>query len=521
MAFQVIILQRNWFALALLLILASPMSITLMLNTTVGTSSRNSYALPAEDPFFVRGPTINMVTNESALVFWRTNGLTNATVWYGQNESVIESVVNTTLDTDHRINLTSLAIDCKYFYKVVSNNTESALYFFRTAPPDGEDFKMIVIGDNRPTQVSYLQPEEFKQLAQMIIDEEPHIVVMTGDYVLDVSDDDAANLAGWAAFTNISDSIGHFAPIYAVIGNHDTGAKTGTLRLEYFFDAFEQYDEPSTYFSFDYAGVHFTLLDTEEQYKEGRITGTQYSWLVNDLQSTNCKIKYVIGHRPMYPLSHIGDSIDSNSTERARLQQLFQDENVTAFICGHDHLIDRLTVNRLVHIIAGGGGAPLYDTPWGKAYYGYVRFMTSYSHVNISAIKLDDTTAFNYQLPYTGHLEIALRAIWNGSTNPSGTYPEIYFSEIPQQVYYSWDAGENQTTLTGTPNVNGVHTLDVYALGSDETWVSERFVFTTTGVTTTTSGQPVGGFDPLLIAGIGIAGVAVVIIVVFYQRRQK
>lgn len=513
-------LRVNLYSLILLAILVSPIPFSLMYSSNSQTPTmQHSQAVLADTPFFARGPTINMVTNESALVFWRTDGITNATVWYGLNESVIETVVNTTLTTDHRIRLEGLEIDSKYFYKAVSNNTESALYHFRTAPPDGEDFKMIIVGDNRPTSVSYIQPDEFKQLAQMIIDEEPHIVVMTGDYVLDVSNDHERNLAGWAAFTNISDSIGHYAPIYAVVGNHDTGAKTGGLLLDYYFDAFEQYDEPSTYYSFDYAGVHFTLLNTEEFNKEGRITGAQYTWLVNDLQSTNSATKYIFGHRPMYPLSHLGDSIDSNPEERVRLQQLFEDQNVTAYVCGHDHLFNRLTVNGLVHIISGGGGAPLYNTQWGGGYHHYLRVNTSYSHVNISSIKLNGAIGHNYQLPYTGPFEIALRAIWNGSTNQPGTLPEIYFSETPLQSNYSWDLGAHQTNLTGVPNINGLHTLDVYALDSNDVWNHERFVFTTVGATPTTTDQPSFILDPLLMGGIAVAGI-VVIIVVFYRRRQ-
>ncbi|TFG33244.1 metallophosphoesterase family protein [Candidatus Thorarchaeota archaeon] len=513
-------MHAKYYSLFLLVILASPLCFAFTPSTGIPMPIQHSSAAIADTTSFVRGPTVNLVTNESALIFWRTEGVTNATVWYGLNTSVIESVVNTTLDTDHRIQLTGLEIDSKYFYKVSSNNTESALYHFRTAPPDGEEFKMIVIGDNRPASISYIQPDEFKQLAQMIIDEAPHIVIMSGDYVLDVSADDSYNLAGWAAFTNISDSIGHYAPIYGALGNHDTGAKTGTLRLQYYFDAFEHYNEPSTYFSFDYAGTHFAIIDTEIQHYEGRITGDQYTWLVNDLESSDCSIKYVVGHRPMYPLSHIGDSIDSNPTERARLQQLFEDQNVTAYICGHDHLFDRLTVNGLVHLISGGGGAPPYDTFWGDAYYHYMRINSSYSHVNMSTIKLNGEIGYNYQLPYLGPLEIAIRVLGNGSTAQTGTLPEIYFSEEPSQIYYSWDLGVNQTELTGLPNINGQHSLDVYALDSDDVWTHERFVLTTVGATPTTTAPPPLVLDPLLIGGIAVAGIVVVVVVIVFRRRQ-
>jgi hypothetical protein len=222
----------------------------------------------------------------------------------------------------------------------------------------------------------------------------------------------------------------------------------------------------------------------------------------------------------MYPLTHIGDSIDSNPAERATLQQLFEDENVTAFICGHDHLFNRMTVNGLVHIISGGAGAPLYGTPWGGDYNHYVRINSSSSHINMTTIRLDGVVTHNYQLPYDGPLEIELRAIFNGSTHQPGTLPEIYFSEIPVQTYFSWDSGENQTEVTGTPNSNGEHILDVYALASDDVWYHERFVFTTVGATPTTTSPPPLIIDPLLIGGIAVAGVVIVVIVIVFKRRQ-
>jgi hypothetical protein len=145
---------------------------------------------------------------------------------------------------------------------------------------------------------------------------------------------------------------------------------------------------------------------------------------------------------------------------------------------------------------------------------------SSYSHVNISSIKLDGTVGHNYQLPYFGPIEIEIRVIGNGSTSQAGKLPEIYFSEEPTQIYYSWDLGANQTELTGLPSINGQHTLDVYALDSDDVWTHERFVLTTVGVTPTTTTPPPVSFDPLLLGGIAVAGIVVVVIVVVLRRKH-
>lgn len=462
-----------------------------------------------------------MVTQDSAVIFWRTEDLTNATVRYGLDTSVSEIETNSTLDTDHYITLNGLDIDSKYYYRVVSNGTTSPLYHFLTAPADGEEFKMVIIGDNRP-RTTIEQPAEFAQFAQMIVAEQPHIVIMSGDFVMEVTEDHADNLLMWEHFTNISDTIGHYAPIYAVLGNHDTGAKTGELRLEYYFDAFVQYGEPSTYYSFDYAGVHFTMLDSEQHGIEGRIIGDQLAWLENDLETTSSEMKFVVIHRPLYPIAHIDDSYyDIPAAEREAVQALYEEHNVSLLITGHDHCFNRLTVNGIVQVISGGGGAPLYNHPtWKGGYYHYVRTNVSASHINITSIKLDGSVGHNYQLPYTGPIEIEHRIIPSGSTKPVGTFPVILFSEVPTEKFFSWDSGENQTELTGLPNSNGEHTLDVYACNSEGVWSHESFMFIATGATPT---GPTGDgvIDPLILFGsLAVAGVVIVVVAVVWLRRK-
>ncbi|MFX1484295.1 MAG: metallophosphoesterase family protein [Promethearchaeota archaeon] len=512
-------MQRNKYSLLLLVLLMCPIPALFLESATPEFSATQVGVLSNAVSPFDRGPTVNMVTNNSAVIFWRTDGLTNATVRYGLNLSLLGSVDNSTLDTDHLISLTGLDIDSKYYYQAISNGIMSPVYHFFTAPPDGEEFKMILIGDNRPgTTVE--QPEVFSQLAQMIVAEQPHIVIMTGDYVMEVNENHEENLLMWEYFTNISDSIGHYAPIYSVIGNHDTGARTGTLRLEYYLDAFVQYGEPSLNFSFDYAGVHFAFLSTEEPGYEGRIVGDQFAWLENDLASTDREMKFVVQHRPLVPVAHIDDSWnDIPPADRDALQALYEEQNVTLLITGHDHCFNRLTLNGIVQIIAGGGGAPVYNHPtWGGGFFHYVRTNVSSSFVNITAIKADGSVAHNYQLPYSGPIEIEHRIIPSGSTKPVGTMPVIFFSEVPAEKYFSWDSGENQTELTGIPNENGEHTLDIFAKNADDIWSHASFTFIATGATPT---QPGGGpIDPLLIlGGVSIAGVVVVIALVWIRRK--
>jgi len=479
-----------------------------------------------------RGPLMDTVTNHSARVFWRTTGPANSTVKYGLNTSLLEMVSNSSVAIIHRMELSGLQSDSRYYYRVVSDGVQSDMYHFKTAPADGHAFKMIIMGDNRPDGDTSVQPLVFSNITDRVIAEEPNIVVLTGDYVYSVTADSGSNMAKWSAFKAIVDRLAHYAPIYAAIGNHDTGLWTGTLRLQYFFDAFEQHDELSTYFSLDYAGVHLIILDTEASGPADRITGAQYTWLLSELQGAQSQMKFVFAHAPLYPVTHIGSSLDTNLTERDVLQQLFEANNVTVFAAGHDHAYNRMTVNGVVHLITGGAGAPLYPNPWDGAFNHYVRVDVSRDLVNISAIAPDAQLKDHYMLPDNGPIEIFLRVVANTSQKMAGTLPSIYFSQVPAEKYYSWDGGSNATDLTGLPGVPGQHILDVYAKRVDGLWSHAHYAFVTAGstTTTTTTTSTTSSIDttiqpaslPMeLIVLAGVAGVVVVVVLWVLLRSRR
>ena len=497
----------------------------LFISSLAYTPSRvTTYSIAADSPF-LRGPIVSKMTNESTVIFWRTENASDAMVEYGLSDSNLnETITNSTLDTDHRILLDDLSPDTIYFYRVSSDTDTSDIYHFKTAPLEAGSFKLVVFGDNRPSSnAAPVPPEEYETLVDMIVLEEPNLVIHSGDFVYRVTDDIEANLYAWKLFNQITDRVAHYAPVIGVIGNHDVGALTGTVHTEYYFDAFEFYDKPSTYFSFDYGGAHIIALDSEQLNLEGRITGAQWDWLINDLNSTTQPVKIAVAHRPLYACSHIGSALDVNITERDMLQSLFEEKNVTLFFAGHDHLYNRLTVNGVTHIIAGGAGAPLYVTPWGGAYYNYVVANVSPAKIELEAIKIDGKVTDTYQIPYHGPIEIDIRGFGNGSTNPAGEKPEVYFSKIPTTVYYSWDGGSNSTELTGIPNSEGLHSLEIYAEDSEGVWGYNRFTFhAIVEITTTSTPLPEPTDSGLtLILLITAGGVAAVIIVVILVKKFR
>jgi hypothetical protein len=219
-----------------------------------------------------------------------------------------------------------------------------------------------------------------------------------------------------------------------------------------------------------------------------------------------------------------------NPEEHERLQQLFEQENVTAVIVGHDHLYNRLTVNGVVNIISGGAGAPPYLTPWGGNYYHYLRVEANPNQVNFTTIGLDGLPVDEYQLPYNGPIEIEIRGFANATTQRADTVPAIYFSEVPVEKNYSWDNNANTSSITGFPGTETFHTLDVYAENQDGMVSHKRFVFfsvvsTTTSTTTsdiptenTTSTGSTEIPTTLILIAAGIGGLVIVVLVIIKKR---
>ena len=74
---------------------------------------------------FVRGPTVNLVTNTTALIFWETAESLNSTVRYGTDLFLGSISCNATATTEHRVVLDGLLPGTVYHYKVLSGAMES------------------------------------------------------------------------------------------------------------------------------------------------------------------------------------------------------------------------------------------------------------------------------------------------------------------------------------------------------------------------------------------------------------
>lgn len=179
--------------------------------------------------------------------------------------------------------------------------------------------------------------------------------------------------------------------VWPSIGNHEVkNPRAESDYLKVFPDVYfngPQGEKGFTY-SFDYKNCHFVSVktdrwlppDPEDKYHSKSHYVKHLDWLEEDLESARergIRHIFVFGHQPAFPISaHIHDSLPNaglivehpENPDRYRFMKIrdrFWDilvkNKVAAYICGHEHVYGRQSVDGVYQILTGGGGAPLYD----------------------------------------------------------------------------------------------------------------------------------------------------------------
>ncbi len=237
---------------------------------------------------------------------------------------------------------------------------EQQLAALEKLPPK---FSFVVLGDNRSGDAVY------GKLIAMAAARKPDLIVNTGDQIARPGD-----RGQWRRFRELSRPA--IMPYFLTRGNHDADPSVAGSEQVYR----DEVDLPGNelYYSFPAGNALFIVLDSYRAGEERRITGEQYSWLEGVLSGAGKRHLFVFLHHPLFPEKgrgrHHGNSLDRHPGERDRLHELFKRHRVTTVFLGHEHLYLRKTVDGIPHIIAGGGGAPLYakDEDGGFHHYIYV-----------------------------------------------------------------------------------------------------------------------------------------------------
>ena len=245
------------------------------------------------------------------------------------------------------------------------------------------EVRFTVFGDNRGERDGH-QPSVFGTLVRKMTALRPDFVIGTGDYIYGSGSQDGLR-AQWNEFFRFMEPLQTYKQTYfaPAPGNHEISGGSGRrLFLEYF---------KRFYFSFDWAGSHFVILDTETPGQESRIAGEQLEWLTRDLNAArNAAHTFVALHRPLFPVgSHRGDSLDKYPQERDALHALFVRHGVDCVFEGHEHFYHHQTRDEVQYIITGGGGAPLYARPDKGGFHHFLYVTADQKRYKMEIVRAD------------------------------------------------------------------------------------------------------------------------------------
>ncbi len=206
-------------------------------------------------------------------------------------------------------------------------------------------FTFVVIGDTR-TGISIFE----KQINEInLID--PDLVIDVGDMINGYAKKPQKIEAMWDEFDKI---VSQFTvPFIMVPGNHDIWSPLSRKIYQ------RRYGK--TYFSFDYKGVHFIVLDSE--IGGIRLSDAQIKWLKSDLEShRKARATFVFLHRPLWQDMHVGKGAGENWLKK--VHPILVKNGVDAVFAGHVHkYIKYSPIDGVSYYITGGGGAGIANNP--------------------------------------------------------------------------------------------------------------------------------------------------------------
>jgi hypothetical protein len=299
-----------------------------------------------------RGPYLQLTTQDGTVVRWRTDVSTNSRVRYGPAPGQLdETVVDPASVQNHEIALAGLEPDTVYYYAVGTTTQDlaggTADFRFRTAPEPGarRAFRAWVIGDSGTANdgAEAVRDAYYGYTTGV----ETDLWLMLGDNAYNQGTDGEYQ----AAVFDMYPTTLRRTAVWPTMGNHDeansvdqTGPYYSIFTLPGAAEAGGLASGTESYYSFDFANVHFICLNSEDG--DRTPPSDMLTWLETDLAETAQDWVVAYWHHPPYSKgSHDSDSTSDSSGRLVQMREnvlpILEDWGVDLVLCGHSHVYER------------------------------------------------------------------------------------------------------------------------------------------------------------------------------------
>ena len=334
----------------------------------------------------IRGPYLQMGTDKTMTVRWRTDTRTDSVVRYGSSSNNLNQTATvSSSDTEHEVKVTGLSPLTQYYYSVGNSDETIAggdsSYRFITSPSADSTTptRVLLFGDSGTESDD--ADAVYKAYLNYPGAENTNLWIMLGDNAYnDGTDRNYQN-----ALFKVYPELLRRTPLWSTLGNHDGHSADSNSESGPYYDIFTfprnaeaggLASGTEAYYSFDYGNIHFVCLDS---YGTDRsVGGAMMSWLENDLSVNNKKWLIAFWHHPAYSKgSHDSDSEDELVEMRQNALPILEKHGVDLVFSGHSHSYERSflldshygtsdTLNSS-HLINNGDGRENGDGAYQKA----------------------------------------------------------------------------------------------------------------------------------------------------------
>ncbi|MGJ8696740.1 MAG: metallophosphoesterase [Verrucomicrobiaceae bacterium] len=322
---------------------------------------------------FSRDPYVQLATDTSMTVVWRTDEEINPALRFGTSPDNLDQV----LSDDHlatrlhpslggeapifkdalertrqyEASICGLQPNTTYYYAIFDGDNrltaEDESFRFKTHPVPGSDAPVYfwVVGDSGTGGEAQAKVHDAMVKHNKEKGRELDLYIHVGDMAYG----SGTNQEFSDRFFKMYEPTIRNTVCWAAMGNHEGRTSKGESGVGPYYDAYvcptraEAGGVPSgkeAYYSFDYGKVHFICLDSHDL--DRRPSGAMAQWLKADLEKTKADFLVAYFHHPPYTKgSHDSDTEGQLIEMREHIMPILESGGVDIVFTGHSHIYER------------------------------------------------------------------------------------------------------------------------------------------------------------------------------------